>query len=244
MLGFSMTKDERMLFLIGLVGVFLVGVVTYMVPCPTEKQGSYSSVALGLMAALVAMQIPGMLQFEINSSFLKGLRGGGALGVFVLVAFIVDPLATSRTDEQKRFSNASCQGPLPSGKDLDLSLLPLELDPSVQGSINPANSLGRPVNFTFDYGFGDQKGVRYWSQVKEGVWVEVYPDGNFFSTFREVAQGVHNGCAGIIVRRQDVTLLEVFVPNKECAEVGLWHRQNGSEWNFLGKMENINKVHY
>lgn len=233
-----MTKDERGLFLIGLVGVCAVVVLTIFLPCPSTTQAWYTSIALGLMSALVAAQIPGVLNIDFSQAASARVRAGGAIAVFALIVF-VKPTALAGTDEDKQFSNRSCQGPVPEGKELDKSILPKNLNPEIQGSIAPIQSLGRPVRFTFDYPYGDLAGTRYWTQVKDGVWIETYPDGKLFSPFREIGRSTYDSCKGIVVQRQDATALKIFIPDKGCEKMWLWAQAGGSGWGFLGQMNGV-----
>lgn len=119
-------------------------------------------------------------------------------------------------------------GPVPEGKELDKRALPDDLNPAKEGTIASSESLGRPVRFIFDYPYGQYAGPRHWNQVKEGVWIETYPDGNIFIAFRETGRMKQDGCEGIVVERQDNAGFKVFIPDRGCKNMRLWW-QAGTE---------------
>lgn len=234
-----MTKREQIPFFTGIVGIVFLLAVTLLIPCLTPKQGLTLSIALGLMAALVAAQIPGALNIDLNPTTETKVKASGAIGIFILVVFVT-PVAISGTDAEQRFADARCQGSVPEGKQLNKEKLPPALNPSERGSIPSSEALGRLVEFSFYYSFGELAGERNWAQVKPGVWIESYPDKKLFTAFREVGRMTNNGCEGSVVERQDGSSFKVFIPDKDCDKKWLWFQVAGGTWSFLGSMNSYN----
>ncbi|MBC3242606.1 hypothetical protein HU723_25805 [Pseudomonas lurida] len=63
-----MTKREQIPFFTDIIGIVFLLAVTLLIPCLHPKQGLTLSIALGLMTALVATQIPGALNIDLTSS--------------------------------------------------------------------------------------------------------------------------------------------------------------------------------
>ncbi|MCY1276887.1 hypothetical protein D9M70_255600 [compost metagenome] len=234
-----MTKQERLPFFIGVIGVALLLAVTLTTPCLTPRQGFYLSIALGLMAALVARQIPGALNIDLSPAAFTKVRAGGAIAVFIIIVF-AQPLTVVGYDSEERFANTICQGKVPEGKQLDEAKLPPSLNPYEAGPISTDDAMGRLVKFSFYYSFGELAGDREWSQVKPGVWIEAYPNNKLFTAFREVGRMTNFGCSGSVVERQDSSGFKVFIPDKDCEKKWLWFQVGGGPWSFLGSMNSYN----
>lgn len=231
-----MKDRDQAIFFLGMTGVVLLVAVSLYIKCPTSTQERTLTYALGLMSALVATRIPGVIDLNIKSEFILPIRASGAIVIF-LVIVLVKPAAIASTSTEKQFSNASCQGAAPFGKGIERSRLPSDLNPE-QKRLGPEDSFKRPVEFTYDYRFGEHAGLREWTQVKPGVWVEMYPGGDFFSIFREVEQGELFSCHGTIVQRNDNTRMQLFIPDKGC-DNQLWFKPDQGEWLYLGKMQSV-----
>ena len=229
-----MNQRDRLLFITGCTGLALMVIISLFIKCPTISQEWTLSIALGLAAALIAACIPGVLNIKFDSVPALPVQAGGAIVVFLLVVWFKPALAAIPADRQ--FTNTSCQGQLPVGRELSVAVLPPALNPAQQ-QVNPMNALGRPVRFTFDYTFGAYAGSRQWTQVRPGVWIEMYPNGELFSAFREIGQRKLYECEGTVVQRQDSTKLEVFIPDKGC-DNRLWFNA-GAEWAYMGLMKSV-----
>lgn len=97
----------------------------------------------------------------------------------------------------------------------------------------------RPVEFSFDYPHGEQKGIRRWTRQGDGLWEEKYPDGRTWSTFREAGRMHHNGCGCTVVERQDAPSFRILIPDKGCKTMELWARNGEGAWGFLGVMRDV-----
>lgn len=231
-----MNNRDRILFITGAVGLALLVVISLFIQCPTVSQERTLNIALGLVAALIAACIPGILSLKFDSLPGLPLNAAGGIAVFLLVVW-VKPVALASGPADRPFTNASCQGDVPVGKEISVTQLPPALDPAQQ-QLKPTNALGRPVSFKFNYTFGEYAGNRQWTQVKPGVWIEMYPNETLFSAFREVRQQQLFECYGTVVQRQDSTQLQIFIPDKGCNK-RLWFKENSGEWAYLGEMQSV-----
>jgi hypothetical protein len=123
-----MNKRDRILFMTGAVGLALLVVITLFIKCPTVSQEGTLNIALGLVAALIAACIPGVLNLKVAS--LPGLpvQAAGGLVVFLLV-ILVKPTALASGPADRQFTNSACQGDVPVGKEISVTQLPSALDP-------------------------------------------------------------------------------------------------------------------
>ncbi|MFJ4444880.1 hypothetical protein ACIPZ8_22680 [Pseudomonas sp. NPDC089422] len=232
-----MNKRDSILFITGSVGLALLVLATLLIGCPTISQERTLNIALGLMSALIAACIPGILGLRIDALPALPIQAGGGIVVFILVVWF-RPAALASEPVELQFSNASCQGNVPVGKEINITKLPPALDPTQQ-QLKSESALGRPVSFTFNYTFGEYAGSRRWTQVKPGVWIEMYPNEILFSAFREVGQQKLFNCMGTVVERQDSSHLKIFIPNKGCDDKLWFNASSGGEWAYLGEMKSV-----
>jgi hypothetical protein len=222
----------------GIAGLLFSLVIGLLIACPTPTQQHTLQIVLSISAAMAAASIPGFLNIHISGGSAFGIRAGGALAVFVLL-YKFGPAPWFDERVAASFSNASCQGQLPVGMYIHQRDLPPALDPSKVGSLSPDASMGRPVHFSINYTFQPSPGIRDWTQVKPGVWIERYPDPTIFTAFREIERKTLDGCAGTVVSPDVEPSLHTFIPDKGCKL--MWARfQHGSgEWAWFGEMQDI-----
>ena len=229
---------DKTLFMTGILGLLALLVINLLVPCPTLSQERTMHIVLSLMAAMVAASIPGLLQINLSHKSVLQIRAGGALAVLFLVYYL-NPASLSSQQLEQNFGNASCQGQLPAGAYVSRSELPSSLDPENVGHLSPDDGFGRPVHFSFTYKFDQYPGIRDWTQVKPGVWIERYPDPSIFTAFRQTARLSVGNCLGTEVTRQDGSDFKVFIPDKGCGLMWARFRQGAGEWFWLGEMTDI-----
>lgn len=231
-----MAKDQLMTFSVGVVGLFVLIGLSIHYPCLHPKPTGYVTIGIGLMSALIAAQVPGLLQVNLAPGKSTKVKATGAIAMFLLVVF-VKPLLLGETEADDQFAKQSCQGPVPTGTQLPKSALPPDLNPA-SARVDSAVSAGRPTRFRFDYPFGEFAGTRDWTQVKEGVWIESYPNNQLFTAFRETER-VKGVCNGIIVERQDASGFQIYIPDKSCANKQLLWRTHAGAWSLLGEMKDV-----
>lgn len=231
-------KGNVILFCIGLALLIGVCLVAFRVPCPTASESFPVQVLLGLSGAMVASAIPGAVSVTLSTNALVGVRAGGAIAVFIFL-FWLDPLLPSKTRLENTFANASCQGSVPNADLVSKRDLPNSLNPE-QGHVSPADALGRPIHFYVNYTFQPMPGIRDWTQVKPGVWIERYPNPDVFSAFREKERITLDGCKGTVVGRTSSSGADVFIPDNGCNLMWARFRQLGSQtWEWFGQMHDI-----
>ncbi|MGY6039356.1 hypothetical protein [Aeromonas sp. AE23HZ002T15] len=239
-------KKDHISFIIGIVAMLCLVYVYSNQTCePNLTQRALLRMALSLSSALVATGITGRI--IMNAPLLEkiNIRAGGAIAIFALV-FLVDPLKMPDEKIDKSFSERTCQGETPTGKIikgneiLQKRDLPEDLIPSKGNILQSKEAFGRPVKFNFYYQFGPQAGIRDWSQVRRGVWIEMYPDSSMFTILREVERQSVDGCDGTIVTQQHSQQFKVFIPDIGCEMMWLRFQLNDNEgWQWLGKMNAI-----
>lgn len=225
---------RREYFYLGLLGVAAIIAIVVSKECITRDQGWFLTLGLGLSAALVATQLTGYLAIVGQLPNQTAVRAGGALGVLVLILLFKPVLVPDGGPSQW-----ICPANLPAGKELPISALPENLQPKTVATLDPSVTRDTPLSFVFDYAFGSMAGKRTWTQVRKGSWVEVYPDGKFFSTFELVETSSVKSCQGSIVERTDGTKLQVFIPNRSCPSPVLYFRVSNGPWNALGTMYDV-----
>jgi hypothetical protein len=226
------------LFWVGVALLVLAGVASFLLPCPTLSQHYAFQVLWSLSGAMVAGAIPGTLHLKISQGSTVGISATGAIAVFCIL-FWFDPLL-SKSRLNDTFSSATCQGHLPEGERVSISHLPGDLNPAQGALLSQTDAQGRPVHFYVNYTFQPMPGIRDWTQVKPGVWIERYPDPTVFTAFRETGRITLDGCAGTVVGRTSEVGADVFIPDKGCNLMWARFRQPGSQqWQWFGEMNDI-----
>lgn len=236
--GHAMSRD-RLLFLFGLVGVVFAFAAGMFLPCPTMRQQWHQTILFALTAAALGAAIPGMLKLQLRVPGNKSaIQAGGGLAIFVVV-YLLNPAGLGSDRGDRAFSNASCQGVTPSGFAVNKTKVPQDVLPEEVGPIASAAALGRPVRFDFNYESGEYAGLRKWTQVKPGVWSEVYPNPAIITVFTERGRDEIEKCKGTRVAADDSRSLEIFIPDLACTDKTLFWR-SGAEpaWHVLGLMTN------
>ena len=231
-------KHIRILFGAGLALLIVVCVVALLLPCPTVSQGFPFQVLLSLSGAMVAAGIPGTIEVKLSTNAGVAVRAGGAIAAFILL-FWLDPLLPGKTRLENTFANASCQGYVPRGE-IRKQDLPTGLNPEDVGRISSQDALGRPTHFSINYKFQPSPGIRDWTQVKPGVWIERYPDPNVFAAFQEKGRTTLDGCPGSVLLRTSSQGADVFIPDKGCKLMWVRFRQlDSQEWQWFGEMQDV-----
>lgn len=92
-------------------------------------------------------------------------------------------------------------------------------------------------SFYFIYQF-DPPGRRDWSQFRDDVWLERYPNGS--TTVFQVSGHVSvDGCPGTLAYNIQEKSFEVFIPDKGCRLMWLRFRNNSGQWNWLAQMQDV-----
>lgn len=233
------TKNtDRTLLIIGTIGLILFLLLGLQLPCPTPNQQRQLQIVTSLAAAAVGASLPGVLSMEIPIPAGGAVRAGGALGVMLLV-FWFNPASWADDTNDKSFSTASCQGWTPTGLYVPRQTLPASLDPTKSGTIHPEKALGRPVKFSFTYEFGPLRGPRNWSQVRPGVWVEMYPDPSVVTVFTEIGRKKVDECIGTIVTPKKSEDFRVFIPDVGCKLMWTRFQHGNDNWAWLAEMKDV-----
>lgn len=225
---------RREYFYLGLFGVTAIIAVVTSKECINRDQGWFLTLGLALSAAMVASQLTGYLAVKSNLPNQMTVRAGGALGVLVLILLLKPVLVPDGGPSQW-----ICPVKLPTGKELPISALPTNLRPKAVATLDPTIAGETPLSFAFDYAFGTMAGKRTWTQVRKGSWIELYPDGEFFSAFELIETANLKSCHGSIVERTDQTKLQVFIPDRPCPSPILYFRVANGPWNVLGTMYDV-----
>jgi hypothetical protein len=234
----QLRRKSRGIFWVGASLLAATLLLAVWLPCPTASQHYAFRVLWSLSGAMVGSAIPGTLHLKISQSSSVGLSATGAIAVFCILFWFAPAISQSRLDST--FSSATCQGVLPQGVLIKRSDLPASLDPDQGAGLSPSDALGRPIHFYVNYQFQPSPGIRDWTQVKPGVWIERYPDPDVFSAFRETGRTTLDGCRGTIVQRTSSVGADVFIPDKGCNLMWARFRQLGSsDWQWFGEMKDI-----
>lgn len=225
---------RREYFYLGLLGVAAIIAIVVSKECINRDQGWFLTLGLALSAAMVATQLTGYLAIKSNVPNQTAVRAGGALGVLVLILLMKPVLVPDGGPSQW-----ICPVKLPAGKELPISALPANLRPKTVATLDPTVAGDTPLSFAFDYAFGTMAGKRTWTQVRKGSWIELYPDGEFFSAFELIETSSLKSCQGSIVERTDQTKLQVFIPDRPCPNATLYFRVANGPWNVLGAMYDV-----
>jgi hypothetical protein len=97
----------------------------------------------------------------------------------------------------------------------------------------------KPKNFQFNYPHGEFAGVRNWRYSPDGIWREYYAQDARFTQFKETGRTALNGCQGTVVTRVAVPSFDIFIPDRGCKKMWLYHDINQSGWTFLGEMKSV-----
>jgi hypothetical protein len=229
---------DKWLLLFGIVGVALAFIVGIFLACPTIRQQWHQTILFALAAAALGAAIPGILKLQLEIPGNKGaIQAGGGLAIFVIVYYL-NPAGMGSDRGDQAFSNASCQRVNPTGFAVSKTSVSEDVLPEKVGAISSAVSLGRPVEFAFNYGFGEYAGLRKWTQVKPGVWSEVYPNPAIITVFTERGRDQVGKCLGTRVAAADSRNLEIFIPDLDCADKTLfWRAGADPQWQVLGPMK-------
>ena len=217
----------------GLAVTFIIGLV---IACPTIGQQDHLRKLMAICAGAFGAGIPGMLalKFELPGG-KNSVRASGGLALLLLV-YWCEPAALGNSRVESTFRNAICQGIPPTQVAVPRSSVPEVGESGPIRSINPKDAAGRPTRFWFYYPHGELKGIRTWTQVRPGVWTEVYPDPNFITVFTERGRATVNSCEGSLVRRAD-EVLTIFIPDTNCKQRQLYFNTNtDAQWHPLGLM--------
>ncbi|WP_036625206.1 hypothetical protein [Pantoea sp. AS-PWVM4] len=229
---------------IGVIGIaYLVYLSGVQVCEPSSFQAATVRIVLSLCSALIATVITGRVIVNAPIPGVVNIRAGGAIAIFVLV-FIVNPLKLSEAKMDASFSNETCHGKLPPGKNVNgkeiikKDSLPENLNPDTN-QLSPADALGRPVRFNFYYQFDPYPGTRNWVQVQRGIWIEMYPNPEITTIFREIGRETVDGCPGTIVTQIKTQLFKVFIPDLGCKMMWLRFQYDDIQWRWLGHMNDV-----